>query len=302
MSVARVLALVGVLALVFAASRAMIRALPGDPLDTLLAETGTSIPREELAAELRLDRPFLAALAEDARGALRGDFGRSVFTREPVGPRIASGLGRTALLAGASLVLGLAAAVLLGLAAATGPSTRIGRLSDAFCTLHGAVAAALPTPWIGPLLAYALAVQLPLFPIGGHLALPAITLAFAFSGLWARLIRERVRETLALGAAPGARARGVPEWKVALKYGLAPASGALAAYLGTQVGALFAGAFITEAVFDWPGMGTLLVDAVLQRDYPVVEAGVFVTAAAALVGTALGDWAQERLDPRRVAE
>ena len=146
---------------------------------------------------------------------------------------------------------------------------------------------------------YVLAVALPLFPVSGGLALPALTLSIPFSGLWSRLIRERVSETLRLGAAPGARARGIPEWRVVIKYGLAPASGSLLAYLGTQFGALLGGAFVTEAIFDWPGLGSLLVDSVLRRDYPLVEAAVFAAAAASLLGSLFGDWAQTWIDPRR---
>jgi ABC-type dipeptide/oligopeptide/nickel transport system permease component len=83
-----------------------------------------------------------------------------------------------------------------------------------------------------------------------------------------------------------------------VKYGLAPASGLLFAYFGTQFGALLAGAFITEVIFSWRGMGSLLVTSVLRRDYPIVEASVFVTASCAIVGTALGDWARSFLEKR----
>ena len=145
---------------------------------------------------------------------------------------------------------------------------------------------------------YFFGILIPIFPAGNSIFLPALALAFGFSGIWARLIRQRVRETLEHGAAPGARARGIPEWKVILKYGLAPASGALIAYLGTQFGALLGGTFVTEVIFDWPGMGLLLVDGVLHRDYPVVEATAFVGATVALLGNALGDWAQSKVDPR----
>jgi ABC-type dipeptide/oligopeptide/nickel transport system permease component len=172
----------------------------------------------------------------------------------------------------------------------------LSRSADRFCDFHGAVAAAIPTAWSGPALMVVFCVWIPLFPIGHHWALPAITLALSFTGFWSQLLRARIRETLAEGFADPARARGVPEWKVILKYGLAPAAGALAAYLGTQIGALLGGAFITEYIFDWRGMGTLLIDSVLKRDYPIVEAAVFFTAFFSLLGTALGDWAQSVLE------
>jgi peptide/nickel transport system permease protein len=283
---------------VFAGTRALVRWLPGDPLDTVVAETGSSLPREELRHELGLDRPFLAALAIDARKAARGDLGVSLFSRQPIGPLLGIRLGKTLELTLLALALGVAVSIGLGLAAAGGLPGAPGRLADRLCTWNGALAAALPTPWIGPMLAYALAVRIPLFPLGGHVALPALTLALGFGGLWSRLIRERVRETLRLGSAPGARARGLPEWKVVLKHGLAPAAGPLVAYLGTQFGALMAGAFVTEVIFDWPGMGSLLIDSVLRRDYPVIEAAVFVAASCSVLGTWLGDLGQDRLDPK----
>jgi peptide/nickel transport system permease protein len=196
-----------------------------------------------------------------------------------------------------SVVFMILFSVSLGMAAAD-PSTSIGRIADPLCTVYGAVVSAMPSPWIGPLLMVAFCVWLPVFPVGNHILLPALTLSLSFSGLWSRLIRQRVRETLESGAAPGARARGISEWKVLLKYGLAPCSGALLAYLGTQIGGLMAGAFVTETIFDWPGMGDLLITSVLRRDYPVVESAAFFAAVAALLGNALGNWAQTFVDPR----
>jgi peptide/nickel transport system permease protein len=294
----RFLSFIFLLALVFAGTRLIVRALPGDPLETLIAETGTAIPREILRQELGLDRPLFESIVSDASRAMHGDLGVSLLSKRPVAPLLLTRYLKTLLLTLASLGLGLAVALPLGLGAAARPGHWIDRL----CTFHGAIAAALPTPWIGPVLLMVFAAWIPLFPVGGHLALPTLTLAIGFSGLWSRLIRERVRETLRFGAAPGARARGIPEWKVILKYGLAPASGALLAYLGTQFGALLAGAFVTETIFGWKGMGSLLVESVLRRDYPVVEAAAFFAAASSLAGSALGDFFQSRVDPREAAE
>ena len=291
-----------VILLTFVATRAMVRALPGDPLETLLAETGTSIPKGVLRAELQLDRPFVQATWDQTRSALRGDFGTSILSRRPIAPILLERFQKTLLLTLVSLGLTLLCSVTLAYFSVFHLESASGRIlnrsANAVCTVHGALASAMPTPWTGPLLAWFFAVNFHIFPLGNHVALPALTIAFSFSGLWARLIRQRMRESLASGAAPGARARGIPEWKVILKYGLAPASGALLAYLGTQTGALLSGAFVTEMIFDWPGLGMLLVDAVLKRDYPVVEAAVFATASASIIGTWCGDWLQSFVDPR----
>lgn len=291
----RLASTLAILLLIFAGTRALVRALPGDPLETLIAESGTALPVETVRAELGLDRPFLPALVSDLERLGRGDLGRSLLSKQPVAPLLASRFARTLRLAFAALALGIGASLAIGLPAAARPGSAI----DRFCSFHGSLMAALPTPWIGPMLMIVFAVWLPVFPVGGGIALPALTLALGISGLWSRLVRERVRETLARGAAVGARARGVPESRVIIKYGLAPAAGALLAFLGTQIGSLLAGAFVTEVLFDWRGMGSMLVDAVLKRDYPVIEAGVFVTAAASLGGALLGDWAQRAFDPRQ---
>ena len=289
----RVASLLLLLMALFLATRATIRALPGDPLEAVIAETGTTIPPEVLRSELGLDRPFLLSALDDLRSAFQGDFGTSLASRNPIAPDLARRFRNTLMLTTTALLLAAGFSLWLGLAAAARP----GSWADRFCTLHGAISAAVPTAWSGPIWILLLAVWIPIFPIGGHIGLPALALAVSVSGLWARLVRVRVVESLNWGAAPGARARGVPEWKVLVKYGLAPVSGALLGYLGTQFGGLLAGAFVTEIVFDWNGLGSGIVEAVLQRDYPMVEAGVFTAAAACLVANSLGDWLQSRWEP-----
>lgn len=289
----------------FCFSRALIRALPGDPLDTLMAESGTNLPRELLQKELGLDQPFLLALKTDLTQALEGDFGKSIFNQQPIWPDLKLRLLKTFQLVFVALLIGLPLSLTLGIKAAAASVTQHGfleRMPDYFCTFLGSLTAAAPIPWIGPLLIYIFSVKLELFTIGGELLLPALALAVVFSGFWSRLIRERVRESLRLGAATGARARGIPEWRVLIKYGLAPVSGSLIAYLGTQIGALMSGAFVTEIIFDWPGMGTLLVESILKRDYPVVEGALFFSASACCLGTLLGDLGQEMLLRRKGPE
>ncbi|MEK6705033.1 MAG: ABC transporter permease [Bdellovibrionota bacterium] len=280
---------------IFAATRGLVRALPGDPLETLIAESGTSIPPQILREEFNLDKPFFAALISDLKKASVGDFGLSLLTRQPVAEVVAKRFLNTLALSLLALIIGLTVSLLLGLSAAAKPSG----LADTICTVYGGIAAALPTPWLGPIIILTFAVIIPIFPVGGNIIPPALTLALGFSGVWARLIRERVRDTLMTGSATGARARGVPEWKVILKYGFAPASAGLAAYLGTRFGGLLAGAFVTEVIFNWSGLGSLLVESVLQRDYMMVEGATFVAAGACLMGTWAGDLAQNFINPVR---
>lgn len=289
------------LVLVFLATRALVRALPGDPIETLIAETGTAIPRELLARELGLDRPFLPAALEDARRFLSGDLGTSLLSRRPVAELIWNAFAHTLVLVTLSLFIGLVLSATLGLLASLGYGTEqrgVSRAADRACTVFGSMMQALPTPWLGPVIAYLLGVALPLLPVGGHPALPALTLGLVFAGFWSRLIRDRTQQMLLQGAAPGARSRGLAELWVSLKYGLAPCLGSLGATLGTQIGSWLGGAVIAEVIFDWPGLGQLLVQAVLSRDYPVIEWAIFLGASTALLGTWVGDLFQERWDPR----
>jgi peptide/nickel transport system permease protein len=289
-----------ILLLVFLASRALLHTLPGDPLETLLSETGTAVPRDLLRAQLGLDLPFWQSLFRDLKLALHGDLGRSILTQEAIAPQLPIRIGRTLTLTLASLAFGVTCAVVLGLTAAASKHSDSPWLRGAanLCQLGSAIASALPTVWLGPLLGLAFAIKLGWFSISRDWVLPALTLGISFSGSWSRLVRDRVSEILREPAAQAARARGVGELRTLLKYGLAPASPAFVAYLGSQAGSLMAGAFVTEVIFDWAGMGSFLVDAVLQRDYPVVQAAVFSAASFSILGTWLGDWLQHRIDPR----
>lgn len=283
-----------ILIAVFMATRCLVRALPGDPVETLIAESGTSVPTEIIRHELGLDRPFTQAIREDIRRWTQGDLGNSLITKKPIASLIIQRMYKTGELAWIAGLLTLILSLSLGIPSAAHPQGRI----DKLCTLYGSLSAALPIPWIGPILLLIFAVWIPIFPVGGHPALPALALALNLTGFWARLIRQRVRESLFHGPAQGARARGIPEWKVLLKYGFAPISGSLVAYFGTQLGALLAGSFVVEMIFDWQGLGSLLVDAVLKRDYPVVEAATFIAGAMSLFGIFLGDGLQKRWDRR----
>jgi len=279
---------------IFLGSRALIRALPGDPVDTLIAESGTSIPRAVLLKELGLDRPFFESALQDFRSALHGDLGVSLLNKQPVLPLLKARFLNTLALTTTAFFFALILSMSLGLRAAQKP----GGLADTLCSVFGAVSASLPTPWLGPMLIILFAFWIPVFQLGDSLVLPALTLALSISGFWARLIRERVRESLRHGSAQAARARGLSEFKVVLKYGLAPAAGLIAAYFGSQFGALLSGAFVTEVIFNWKGMGNLLVNSVLRRDYPMIEAAVFVGSVCAISGTIAGDWIRSSIERR----
>lgn len=289
----RALLALGVLALVFTASQALVYGLPGDPVETLLGETATPLSAAELRAELGLDAPFPQRLLHGVLAMAQGDWGRSLIHREPIGPILARRFKATLHLVAATLVLGVLVSLALGVAAASR-----GGLLAGLCELWGLAAVALPTPWLGPILLWIFSVKLGWLPITGSVWLPALTLSVGFVGLWSRLVRARVAEGLAQNSVLFARSLGVRELRILFKHALLPQSGSLVSYFGAQLGALLGGALVTETVFAWPGIGSYLVDSVLSRDYPSVQAAAFVTASFAWAGTLFGHWAQRQIDPR----
>ncbi len=266
--------------LVFVSSRMLLRSLPGDPLETLIAETGTSLPREVLRHELGLDLPFWPSLAHDLKNGL----GKSITTGDPVLPTLLSRLINTILLSSSAMLAALAVALPVALLGAGQRAARI--------------AVILPTTWTGPLLLYLFGVLIPWVEVQGSSVLACLTLAIPLTGGWVRLIGMRVREETREPHFRTALGKGLSRPRALLKHALAPAAGALLAVLGTQWGALLGGTFIVETIFDLEGLGTTWIRAVLQRDYPMVEGATFIGASTCLLGVAMGDWLQSWWDPR----
>lgn len=287
---------------VFILSRALIRALPGDPLDTLLAETALSIPREKIAEDLGLNLPFLEALARDIGRMLHGDLGYSLVTREPVLPMLLARLARTFQLAFGALAIALALGVPAGLFCAH-PDAR-GRSGVAASWIRRASTffIAVPIAWIGPAILYLFAILLPLAEFRESLLLASLAIGLPLAGGWARLVELRASEEMRQPFFRAALARGIPMPRALLKNALAPSAGALLAIIGSQAGALLAGSFIAEWIFDWPGMGIAWIQATLQRDYPVMEGATFIGATTCLAGVFLGDLMQQLWDPRQREE
>jgi len=284
---------------VFIVSRVLIRTLPGDPLDSLLAETALSIPREKIAEDLGLNLGLIEQLRRDFIGLLHGDLGYSLITREPVLDMLLPRLARTMSLSFGALTVALALGVPAGLFCAANHRSRARAAIARTVRSISTFLVSIPLAWIGPALLYVFAILLPLAEFRGSWALACIVLALPLAGNWARMVELRAREEMSQPFFQAARSRGVPEWKAILKCGLAPAGGALLATLGSQAGALLAGSFIAEWIFDWPGMGIAWVQATLQRDYPVMEAATFLGALTCLAGVFLGDFLQQLWDPRQ---
>lgn len=278
---------------------ALLHAVPGDPVDVMLGENAAPADRETLRSALGLDRPIAAQYAAFLGGLVTGDLGRSLVHGTPVARLLADRLPATAELTFAALAVAVGLALPLGLVAAARPGTWVDRGSVALALLGVSV----PSFWLGPMLIIVFAVDLGWLPVSGrgtwaHLVLPACTLGFGMAAILTRMTRASVLECLAEDYVRTARAKGVGRAGILARHALRNALAPVVTILGLQFGALLAGTVITETIFAWPGLGRLLVDAINQRDYPVVQGCILAIAAGFVVANALADVVNGWLDPR----
>lgn len=277
----------------------VLRVVPGDAVDATLARVGAS--EEELAARraaLGLADPLWQQYAVYVHRALQGDLGRSLITGQPVTEMIGQQLGATVTLALGALALGVGLGTLLGLAGGLGPGTWLGNLAEALASL----ALSTPVYWTATLAIYLFSVVLGILPgTGGdgfrHLILPVMVLGFHTAGSIAEVTARSIRRTAAQGFVQTARAKGLPERLVVdhiLRVGLLP----IVAVVALQVGFLLSGTVITEMIFVRRGLGRLLLTAINNRDFPVIQGVVTLTALTYSLVNALADVVYTLLDPR----
>jgi peptide/nickel transport system permease protein len=289
------LAVFGVCTLVFL----LIHLVPGDPVEVMLGEGASAADRGALRAALGLDRP----LAEQYLGYLgrvaRLDLGTSLHDRRPVLDLLLERAGPTLELALAALILAVLIALPLGILAA---QHRGGTLDRAAMTVS-LIGAAIPNFWLGPLLILLFSLWLGWTPVSGRdgwssLVLPALTLGTGLAAVLARMVRASVLEVLNEDYVRTARAKGLGPVAVLWGHALRTAWLPILTLIGLQLGALLAGAVITETVFAWPGLGSLLVEAIQQRDYPVVQGAVLLISLTYVLVNGATDLAYGLLDPR----
>lgn len=287
--------LFGVVTLVFA----FIHLVPGDPVDVMLGETARAADKAALRAQLGLDEPLITQFANYLSGILQGDLGSSFAYHKPVAEVVFSRLPATLELAAWSLAAALLIALPLGVLAAV----RRGKRADRVTLLASLIGVSMPNFWLGPLLVILFSVKLGWLPVSGRsgfasVILPAITLGTALAAILSRMVRSSLVDVLDMEYLQAARARGVSEAKVIWVHALRNAALPVITVLGLQLGALLSGAVITEAVFAWPGIGTLLLQAIQGRDYPVVQGCVLVISAGYVFANLLADLAHRWADPR----
>lgn len=277
----------------------LIRAVPGDPAVIMLGEQATSEDLGRLRSVMRLERPLYEQYMAFLGQLLAGDLGMSIRFQRPAGELVKDRLGATAALAGA----GLGLACLIGVPIGVLGAVRAGSLTDRAVRVAALLSQAIPGFWLGLVLITIFAVQLRVLPASGggdfsHLILPALTLASFLLGLTIRLTRASILDVLKQDFIRTARSKGLAERVIAFRHALRNALIPVVTVLGLQVGTLLGGAVITEAVFAWPGIGNLAVLAIYQRDYPVVQAVVLLSAVVFVVTNILVDLLCTWIDPR----
>ena len=305
----RLLLLVPVLAGVSVVIFMVLHLSPGDPVEIMLGSQATQEDRARLRAELGLDQPLHVQYGRWLGHVARGDLGRSLWMKRPVLDEVLGRFKATLVLTGTALLLSSLAGVALGVASATRPNSALDRLS-AVASLFGA---SMPTFWLGIVLMVVFALWLGWLPASGmyaaygggdlrdllaHLVLPAVTLAAASVTIIARLTRATMLETLGQDYIRTARAKGVVERAVVLRHGLKNALIPIVTVVGVQAGYLLGGAVLTETVFAWPGVGTLMVQGILARDFPLVQGCVLVVALSFVLVNLAVDLLYAWLDPR----
>ena len=281
----------------------------GDPAEIMLGSQATQADLDRLRSELGLTEPLYVQYVHWLGLVARGDLGRSIWMKRPVLGEVLGRFKATLVLTGAALVLSTVIGLALGIASAIRPNSLLDRLS-AVASLFGA---SMPVFWLGIVLMVIFALWLGWLPASGmfapygggdlrdllvHLALPAVTLAAASVTIIARLTRSTMLETLGQDYIRTARAKGVVERAVVLRHGLKNALIPIVTVVGVQAGYLLGGAVLTETVFAWPGVGTLMVQGILARDFPLVQGCVLVVALSFVLINLAVDLLYAWLDPR----
>jgi peptide/nickel transport system permease protein len=273
--------------------------LTGDPALVLLPPDASADDVRRFREVMGFNDPFLVQYGRFLKGALQGDFGQSVRHGESAFGLVVERLPATFELAGAALLLALCLAIPAGIVSAMRRNSPV----DYVATVAALFGQSLPTFWLGIMLILVFSVQFHWLPSSGrgtlqHLILPAVTLGLFTTARITRLTRSGMLEVLNQDYIRTARAKGVSDPPVVWKHALKNAAIPIVTIVGIELGTLLGGSVITETIFAWPGVGRLSVQAIANRDYPVVQAAVFLLATTFVIVNLLVDVIYTYLDPR----
>ena len=285
----------GVATLVFL----LLHFIPGDPVDLMLGDSALGTDRETLRDQLGLNDPLIVQYLRYFGDLLQGDWGTSLFSKKPVFEEIMERVPATMELMLGAMVVTILVAMPLGLIAAVNKATWI----DQGAMIFSLLGVSIPNFWLGPMLILLFSIHFDLLPVnerGGleHLILPALTLGTSLASILARITRSSVVETFQAEYIRTARSKGISELRILFRHALRNALIPIVTVIGLQVGVLLSGAIITEAIFDWPGLGNLLISAINSRNYPLVQGCVLFIAGSYVMVNLVIDLLYAYLDPR----
>ena len=303
----RLLATIPVMGVVAIIVFSLLYLTPGDPAAVLAGEQATAEDIERLRVSLGLDQPYLVRFGQWITGVLHGDLGTSIFSRRPVMELIVQRLEPTVALTLASLFIAVTIAVPLGVIAAWRSGGIVDRMAMSFAVLGFSV----PVFVLSYLLIALFSVKLQLLPVQGyvpiaygfvpfaqHLILPAVSLGIINAALIARITRATMLEVLNQDYIRAARAKGLSVRRVLIRHALKNAAVPIVTVIGISFALLISGVVVTETVFNIPGLGRLTVDAILRRDYPVIQGVILVFSATYVEVNLLVDLSYGFFDPR----
>lgn len=280
----------------------LMKLAPGDPVRTILKADEGSVTEEdqrEVREKLGLDMPVYQQYGEWLAGVVQLDLGRSYTTNRDVWQLLIERLPATALLMAGSVLALIVIALPLGMLAAQYQN----RLPDHISRMFALLGSSMPSFWLGLLLIYLFSYKLNWLPMMGggsvaHLVLPSITLGFVMAPEYIRLLRAGLLDTLSQEYIRAARARGIAEWRVLFIHALRAALLPVVTIMGMSMGALMAGSVVTESLFGWPGLGSMAMEAITQRNYPVIQGYILLTGLFIGLANWMSDIGLGLLDPR----
>jgi peptide/nickel transport system permease protein len=295
----RLVALVPVALGVATLTFALIHLVPGDPVSAMLGDYAGPTDLNRMRHDLKLDLPLWQQYGDFLLDLAHGDLGQSISQHAPVSRLIRERYPATLELAGAGLLVAIAIALPLGIVAgadAGGPGD-LGAMGFAI------LGVSIPHLYLGPLLMVVFSLDLGWLPLTGrggfaHLVLPAVTMGTALAAILARMLRQSLVQVIGADYMRTARGKGLSERAALIRHGLRNALTPVITLLGLEAGALLTGSIVTEMIFSWPGLGRLLMTAINNRDYPLVEGCVLTFALSYVVVNMITDLVCSAVDPR----
>ncbi len=295
----RLVSLIPILFVVVTVVFFLIHIVPGNPVDIMLGDNATALNRQALEAQLGLDKPLGQQYMDYLLGLVQGDLGQSIYKQQSVVKMIIRSFPATLELTLGSLFLSILIGLPLGVLSAIKSHEKLDHVFSGLSMLG----MSLPAYFLGPLLIWIFALSLDLFPVSerggiGHLILPSLSLAIPLGSVLLRMVRASVMEVKSQDYIRTARSKGL-SWKgMYFKHALKNAMIPILTTVGLQLGALLTGTVITETIFDWPGIGTLLFNSIQQRDYPLIQGCILFVAVVYVLVNFITDIAYSYFNPK----